>query len=63
MSYQKQDKIVADQEDLIRKLKQAVTMGQRMLAAKELQMRRLAQEVRELKTENAYLKEKVRRNG
>lgn len=63
MSYQKQDKIVADQEDLIRKLKQAVTMGQRMLAAKELQMRRLAQEVRELKTENAYLKEEVRRNG
>lgn len=56
-------KEAADQAVLIKKLKVMITTLQRSNALTELKNRRQAQEIRELKSENAALKDKVRRYG
>lgn len=62
MSQPKVNQSTPEDLALIKKLKLMVATLQRSQQHTELQSRRLAQEIRELKSENAILKEKVRRH-
>jgi hypothetical protein len=60
MTSQKEPK---DQSELIKKMKILINNLQRSNVMLDQKHRRQAQEIRELKTENAYLKDRARKNG